>query len=156
MVEHDEEFIKAADQIIDLGPGGGARGGHLVASGSLAALKKNKKSITGQYLYKSPQSPLRGNYRSLEKTPWLTARKTTFRNLKGDDLRLPIGRFISICGKSGAGKSTLIRDLLAPLLHYTTKHKIKNLKAKTIIQQKIIPSSSPPRTRGRPPLQTSH
>ena len=144
VVEHDEEFIKAADQIIDLGPGGGPRGGYLVASGSLAALKKNKKSITGQYLHKSPQYPLRGSYRSLENTPWLTARKVSLRNLKGDDLRLPIGRFISICGKSGAGKSTLIRDLLAPLLHYTTQHKIKNLKAKTIIQQKIIPSSSSP------------
>ena len=128
-----------ADRIIDLGPGAGLHGGDLLANGNISEIKKNKKSLTGKYLKNGISHPRRGHYRSLpspwnprsklKKAKWLVAKSVSLRNLKGDDLHLPLARLIVVCGISGAGKSTLIRDLLNPAVAYASHNKINNLKA---------------------------
>ncbi len=136
IVEHDEETMQMADRIIDLGPGAGAHGGHLLANGSLAAIKKNKTSLTGQFLRKGMAHPRRGEYRPLpsvysprkgNRENWLVIKETAFRNLKGDDLYLPLGKLIMVCGISGAGKSTLIRDLLKPAVNHLCQHNLNRI-----------------------------
>jgi excinuclease ABC subunit A len=137
VVEHDADTMKHADKIIDLGPAAGIHGGEIVASGTLAQLKKNKQSITGKYLRKRPAHPLRGNYRELPapwgprkkkgNENWIALQGAALRNLKGFDLQIPKNRLTVICGVSGAGKSTLIRDLLGPLVQKaieTKNHKV--------------------------------
>ncbi|MGH7943561.1 MAG: excinuclease ABC subunit UvrA [Opitutaceae bacterium] len=139
VVEHDEELMARADRIIDLGPAAGIHGGGLLANGTPAEIKASNKSLTGLFLAKGIAHPLRGEYRSVKsnaltatrpirallrkKSPggpapfhrdWLELKGACFRNLKGFDLRLPLGRLIMVAGPSGAGKSTLFRDLLHP------------------------------------------
>ena len=124
VVEHDEETMRAADAVIDLGPGAGIHGGEILAQGTVASLRKNKNSITGSYLSNPIKHPLRGTWRPLPKAwslkqkedTWIALRSCSLRNLKGDTLTLPKERLSVICGISGAGKSTLIRDLLKPLV----------------------------------------
>ncbi|MBK9293705.1 MAG: excinuclease ABC subunit UvrA [Oligoflexia bacterium] len=111
MVEHDEETLLFADYILDLGPGAGKHGGTLLAQGSPDEIKKNTKSITGQYLSKkknisTPKNRRQGSGKFLEV---LGARGN---NLKNVNLKLPLGTFITITGVSGSGKSTLIIDTL--------------------------------------------
>lgn len=137
IVEHDEDTMKHADTIIDLGPAAGIHGGEIVASGTLAQLKKNKLSITGKYLRKSMPHPLRGNCRQLP-TPWSPRKKkdadrwialqgAALRNLKGFDIAIPKQRLTVVCGISGAGKSTLTRDLLKPLVEAAIQTKATKL-----------------------------
>lgn len=140
VVEHDEDTMRHADQIIDLGPAAGIHGGEIVASGTLAQLKKNKTSITGKYLRKSMSHPLRGSYRELppEWSPrkkkgnenWISLQGAALRNLKGFDVQFPKQRLTAICGVSGAGKSTLTRDLLKPLVEEAIKNKSEKLTSK--------------------------
>ena len=142
IVEHDEETMRHADRIIDLGPGAGLHGGALLANGKISEIKKNKKSLTGAYLKKGINHPRRGHYRSLpppwnprskhKHAHWLVAKCVSLRNLKGDDLYLPLARLIVVCGISGAGKSTLIRDLINPAVSYASKNKINQLKVELL------------------------
>ncbi|MGQ9638216.1 MAG: excinuclease ABC subunit UvrA [Thermodesulfobacteriota bacterium] len=110
VVEHDPEIIKASDQIIDLGPGAGREGGSLVFQGPLHSLLENKNSITGRYLkngaFDASLYPRR--------TPkgWITIRNAREHNLKGIDVRIPLGVFVCITGVSGAGKTTLVHHIL--------------------------------------------
>jgi excinuclease ABC subunit A len=143
VVEHDDAIMERADNIIDLGPGAGIHGGHLLANGSLAQLKKNKKSLTGRYLSQSIVHPLNQSYRSLppgktnrKSDQWLSLSKVSFRNLKNQNLHLPIARLIMVAGVSGAGKSTLIRDLLGPASDTAIKNKTKNLTGKTFLKKR--------------------
>ena len=141
IVEHDEDTMRFADRIIDLGPGAGIHGGDLLASGSLAKIKRHKTSLTGQYLRKGITHPLRGSYRTLPppngrhaskgEANWLIAEGVALRNLKGGTLALPLGRLIMICGISGAGKSTLVRDLLKPAVVYSSKNGKRILNGRT-------------------------
>ncbi len=138
VVEHDEETMRAADGIIDLGPGAGIHGGELLAHETLERLAKNKNSLTGRYLRQPAVHPLWGAWRELPPLPgpgrrlaggdWLVLKNPTLRNLKGDELRLPIGRLIMACGVSGAGKSTLLRDLLRPLVRHAAKNGLSRMK----------------------------
>lgn len=113
VVEHDEDTMRAADNIIDLGPAAGIHGGQVIASGHANEIIKNKKSLTGKYLTTSIPHPVNGKYREApEKKDWLTLKKISLRNLKGNDLHIPVGRLTMVCGISGAGKSTLIKELL--------------------------------------------
>ncbi|MFP4069845.1 MAG: excinuclease ABC subunit A, partial [Opitutales bacterium] len=140
IVEHDVETMKHADQIIDLGPAAGIHGGEIVAQGTLAQLRKNKKSITGKYLRKAVPHPLRGHYRKLPRpwsprrtvgmSEWIALRGAALRNLKGFDLAIPKNRLTAVCGVSGAGKSTLVRDLLKPLVEAAITTKNNHLRPK--------------------------
>ncbi len=135
VVEHDDDTMRAADNIIDLGPGAGVHGGQLLAEGSYTKIVKNPNSLTGQYLKNGIAHPLRGAYRALPKKwsprakaqDWLVLRKPALRNLKGEDLRLPLGKLIMVCGISGAGKSTLMRGLLKPAVETAIKKKSAKL-----------------------------
>ena len=133
VVEHDDELMERADQIIDLGPAAGIHGGELLAQGTPAEIKASDKSLTGLFLQRGIAHPIRGSYREIqnpqktntkEKTPaWLALNGVRFRNLKNLELRLPLGRLVMVAGPSGAGKSTLFRDVLYPAVSHAIKAK---------------------------------
>lgn len=112
VVEHDEDAIRAADHIIDIGPGAGVHGGEIVAEGPLSTIIKNKKSLTGQYLSGKRGIAVPEKRHKIDKKKCLTIKGATGNNLKNVDLTIPIGLFTCITGVSGSGKSTLINDTL--------------------------------------------
>ena len=115
VVEHDEDTMRFADRIIDLGPGAGAQGGRIVAQGSWRELAKQMDSPTGAILGQPLRHPLRGERRPVTKTiPWCRIEGAHANNLKQIDARVSAGRFIALCGVSGAGKSTLLHDVIKP------------------------------------------
>jgi excinuclease ABC subunit A len=123
VVEHDEDTMRRADHVIDLGPGAGVHGGTVVASGTLTELAKHPESVTGQCLRAERKFPARGERRSIEKGKWrngeretLTLRNAAVNNLKKLTVSFPLGRFVVVTGVSGSGKSTLIRECLLPEL----------------------------------------
>jgi excinuclease ABC subunit A len=131
VVEHDEETMRRADHIIDLGPGAGVHGGMVVGSGTLEELMRHPDSITGQCLRVKKSFPARGQRRpvstdSKDKNAWLTLRNASVHNLKNLTVRFPLNRLVVVTGVSGSGKSTLIRECLFPAVESA----IKNRKSK--------------------------
>jgi len=111
VVEHDEETILTADHVVDIGPGAGEHGGMVVHSGSVNALLKNKKSLTGQYLSGKKEIPI-PTHRRVPGDDWLVVRDAHANNLKHIDVRFPLGVFVSVTGVSGSGKSSLVNEIL--------------------------------------------
>lgn len=116
VVEHDDETMKAADHIIDFGPGPGVRGGKVVHEGSLEALLANEESETGAYLSGRKQIEIRETRRAGTGTS-ISIKGCTHHNLHNVDVEFPLGKFICVTGVSGSGKSSLINDILWPLLN---------------------------------------
>ena len=138
VVEHDEETMRRADYIIDLGPGAGVHGGTVVAAGTLPELLENEKSITGRLLraQETKRYPTRGERRAVAAdvkkrtrsaplpkpnrllasagTNWLTLHHASVNNLKDLEVKFPLNRFVVVTGVSGSGKSTMVRECLLP------------------------------------------
>ncbi|MEW6495728.1 MAG: excinuclease ABC subunit A, partial [Cyanobacteriota bacterium] len=131
VVEHDEETIRAADYIIDIGPGAGIHGGQIISQGNLEALLGAETSLTGAYLsgrkvIETPATRRNGNGRSL------LIQDAHRNNLQHIDVEIPLGKLVCITGVSGSGKSTLVNELLYPALQHHLTRKVpfpKELKA---------------------------
>lgn len=148
VVEHDEDTIRAADWVIDVGPGAGEHGGRIVAEGTVKDLVKVKQSLTGQYLkgalsIDAPKSTRKGNGKTLSVVG------ATENNLKNLTVSVPLGKFVVISGVSGSGKSTLVSDILSKALlqhYYQAKEapgKHKEIKGLEHLDKAIIVDQSP-------------
>jgi excinuclease ABC subunit A len=141
VVEHDEDTMRFADRIIDLGPGAGTQGGRIVAEGSWKTLAKNGESPTGKILGKPLAHPSIGQRRSCggqrgkrsvatgSLPTWCHISGARANNLKNVDVAFPTGRFIALCGVSGAGKSTLLHDVIKPAAQAFAGRKSRRAKA---------------------------
>jgi excinuclease ABC subunit A len=148
VVEHDEETIRAADHLIDIGPGAGIHGGQIVAQGNLETLLCAPDSLTGAYLsarkvIETPAERREGNGRSL------FIQDAYRNNLKHIDVEIPLGKLVCITGVSGSGKSTLVNELLYPALqHHLTRKvpfpsQLKEIKGLNAIDKAIVIDQSP-------------
>ena len=112
VVEHDEEAIRSADHIIDMGPGAGIYGGNIVASGSVEEILRSTQSITSQYLNRYRSIPIPIERRKGKKNQFLIMKGINTNNLKNVNLKIPLGTFTAVTGVSGSGKSSLINESL--------------------------------------------
>ncbi len=112
VVEHDEDAIRLADHIVDIGPGAGVHGGEIVAQGNIDAILKSKRSLTGQYLSGQRRIEVPKQRRKPDPEKMLRILGASGNNLKNVDLEIPAGLFVCVTGVSGSGKSTLINDTL--------------------------------------------
>ncbi len=150
VVEHDADTIRAADYILDLGPGAGVHGGELVAAGTLPEILASKKSLTGQYLTGELEIavPKKRNVPSEDKG-WLEVFGCRENNLQNIDLRIPLGTLTCVTGVSGSGKSTLVSDIMQRALFrkfYGSKEKPgehKTLKGFESLDKVIVIDQSP-------------
>mgnify|MGYP003859114499 FL=1 len=157
VVEHDEDTIRAADHIVDIGPGAGVHGGHIVAEGSFADLLASQESLTGAYLSGRRSIPTPAERRSagMRKIALIACDRN---NLTGIDVEVPLGRLVCVTGVSGSGKSTLVNELLHPALEHHLGMKVPfpagvaELRGISAIDKVIVIDQSP---IGRTPRSNS-
>ncbi len=126
VVEHDEETIRRAEHVIDMGPGAGVNGGHVVAEGPLGAVLKNANSVTGRFLANPLRHPIIEARRDpVAVTPQLEIEGASLHNLKDITVKIPLGRLVCVSGVSGSGKSTLVRKILHENLHRILSNKAR-------------------------------
>jgi len=148
VVEHDEDTMRKADHIIDLGPGAGVHGGHVVAEGDVKDIVKSKKSLTGQYLKGDLFIPV-PKKRKQPVDKWITVEGAGQFNLKNIDVSIPLGLFVCVTGVSGSGKSTLVHEIIYKnLAHklYGSKEKpgkFKDMEGLENIDKVVIVDQSP-------------
>jgi excinuclease ABC subunit A len=149
IVEHDESIMKAADLLVDIGPGAGQQGGKIIASGPPKKVQRIAESVTGRYLIGS-QSVSDARYRSVDaEHPRLVIEGVTLNNLDHVTASFPIGRLIAVTGVSGSGKSTLIHDSLVPAVNHflsetkPTRPHWKNVNGLSTIERLIEVDQSP-------------
>jgi len=148
VVEHDEDTIRAADHLVDIGPGAGVNGGRIVAEGSLADVIAAEESLTGAYLSGRRAIPTPASRRQ-EDSRRLTMVGCTRNNLKSLRVEIPLGRLVAVTGVSGSGKSTLINELLHPALEHCLGHKVPfphgldDLRGSKAIDKVIVVDQSP-------------
>ncbi len=147
VVEHDEDTIRSADYVVDMGPGAGLHGGHVVAKGTPVQIAKNRNSLTGQYLAGELKIETPGERR--RHTRYLRLYGCSENNLKNIDVRIPLGVFTVVTGVSGSGKSTLIYDTLYQALQKklhqsrVTPGKHKKIEFGSEIDKVIVIDQSP-------------
>ncbi|HEV8443982.1 MAG TPA: excinuclease ABC subunit UvrA [Steroidobacteraceae bacterium] len=112
VVEHDEDTIRRADHVIDLGPGAGVRGGEVVGAGTVDDLKNNPASVTGRFLREPLKHPLEPRRATSNRAPHLKLENIELHNVRGESVNVPVGRLVVVTGVSGSGKSTVARDVL--------------------------------------------
>jgi excinuclease ABC subunit A len=132
VVEHDEETMRRADHVIDLGPGAGIEGGQIVAEGNVDQFQKSERSLTGKYLSGEKEIAVPKDRRPWKKASFIELKGCQEHNLKKVDVKIPLGLLVCITGVSGSGKSTLVHDILYKELHnriWKTNYRVGKFKS---------------------------
>jgi excinuclease ABC subunit A len=143
VVEHDEDTIRRAHHVIDLGPGAGKLGGRVIAAGTAEELMKQPDSITGRFLSNPLRHPLQPRRPVKRDAPAIEIAGAALHNLKKVDLRVPLGRLVAITGVSGSGKSTLARDVLHDSLKAGGPVGCKALKGRKLVERVLEVDQAP-------------